>query len=548
VLASVLTVPKSYKTLQIRFLVSVGSCDMVARVDAADPGRPSACASSATPAKLSLALLLLVLAAGLSAFGLLRPISPHDEGLMLQAGSRIAHGQWPYRDFWTNYPPGQALVLAGLDKLFGVSLLSWRIVRVLVDATCALIAYRLVLRSGASQPWALAAWLGVAGAMAWPSGPGPNPPALLLAFAALSLASRRATVAGVLAGLAVLFRLEIGVAAALGVLIAVPPDARRRAAVAALATATVTLAPFFITDPGAMVHDTIGFLGIQGLQRLPLPLNYGGPPRPTKLLEFYFPVILLVVAAVCAGALVVSRRDGKDDPRDRIVLSLAPLALVGVAYLVGRPDEFHLVPLSPVLAVMLAGAAATERHGALKAALKAALTLGLALIAIAGLERRAGQALHPPAAAAVPGPAGSGVHTTPADARSLRRLIATVRRLTRPGQPIFVANPRFDLVRVGDPLLYVILGRPNPTRYDVMQPGLVTTAHVQREIIRSLRSSRTRLVVRWLDPTASAPEHDGAGRSSGVHLLDRYLSAGFRRYARYGDYEVLVAKGSRTIR
>ena len=124
-------------------------------------------------APVLLLLLLFVVAAGLSGFTLLRPASPHDEGLMLQAGSRIAHGQWPYRDFWTNYPPGQALVLAGLDKLFGVSLLSWRIVRVLVDAMSALLAYRLVLLgSGASRPWALAAWLGVAGAMAWPSGPG----------------------------------------------------------------------------------------------------------------------------------------------------------------------------------------------------------------------------------------------------------------------------------------------------------------------------------------------------------------------------------------
>ena len=138
---------------------------------------------------------------------------------MLQAGARIAHGQWPYRDFWTNYPPGQALVLAGLDKLFGVSLLSWRILRVFVDATCALLAFGLALRSGGSRPWALLAWLGVAGAMAWPTGPGPNPPALLLAFAALLAAPRRPAVAGVVAGLAILFRLEIGAAAALGVLI-----------------------------------------------------------------------------------------------------------------------------------------------------------------------------------------------------------------------------------------------------------------------------------------------------------------------------------------
>ena len=53
-----------------------------------------------------------------------------------------------------------------------------------------------------------------------------------------------------------------------------------------------------------------------------------------------------------------------------------------------------------------------------------------------------------------------------------------------PGHPIFVANPRFDLVNVGNPLVYVLVGRPNPTRYDVMQPGVVTTAPVQREIVR----------------------------------------------------------------
>jgi hypothetical protein len=506
-------------------------------VDEADPARASSARGTA-----AVLVALFALAIGLSGFTLLRAISPHDEGLMLQAGARIAHGQWPYRDFWTNYPPGQALLLAGLDKLFGVSLLSWRIVRVIIDATCALIAYRLVLRSGASRPWALAAWLGVAATMAWPSGPGPNPPALALALGALALAPRRATVAGVVAGLAVLFRLEIGVAAALGVLIAAPPDARGRAAVAALLTAAVTLAPFFVTDPGAMVHDTIGFLGIQGLQRLPLPVHYHGPLRPTKLLEFYFPIILLVGAAVGMEALSVGWREQRAG--DRTAFGLAPLGVVGVAYLLGRPDEFHLTPLAPVLAVMLASAGAAARHGALRAA----LAVAVALIAIAGLERRAGQALHPPVAAAVPGPAGAGVHTTPGDARSLRALMAIVGRLTRPGQPIFVANPRFDRVRVGDPLLYVILGHPNPTRYDVMQPGLVTTAPVQREIIGSLRRSQTRLVVRWRNPTASAREDDGAGRSSGVHILDHFLAAAFRPYARYGDYQVLVARGSRTIR
>jgi hypothetical protein len=77
---------------------------------------------------IGLQVLLFVLAAALSGFTILREISPHDEGLMLQAGSRIAAGQWPYRDFWTNYMPGQPLVLALLQQIFGPSLLAWRVV------------------------------------------------------------------------------------------------------------------------------------------------------------------------------------------------------------------------------------------------------------------------------------------------------------------------------------------------------------------------------------------------------------------------------------
>ena len=450
-------------------------------------------------------VLLFVLAAALSGFTVLRGISPHDEGLMLQAGARIASGQWPYRDFWTNYPPGQPLVLALLQLVFGHSLLAWRIVRTLTDATVALLAYRLARRR-APESYALGAWLAVAGAMAFPTGPGPNPPALALAFAALLAARRRPALAGVLAGLACLFRFEIGVAAILGVLLEAPPGTRIRSLVVGVLVALVTLAPFFAVAPGAMYHDTIGFYSIQGLQRLPFPLDFDGPLRPSKLIEFYIPLILVVGLALWAlavalalarrlssspsataalhGGITARRRARGIDPGS---LSLIPLLIVSLGYLLGRTDVFHLVPLSPVLAVALAWAAAAAEIAVLRVALLAAL----ALIALHGLDRRAGQFLHPPALAAVPGPAGDGVQTGTADARALRELERTVGSLTRPGEPIFVANPRFDLVQAGDPLLYIILGHPNPTRYDVMQPGLVTTAPVQRQIIASLQSSGT---------------------------------------------------------
>jgi hypothetical protein len=403
-------------------------------------------------------------------------------------------------------------VLAALWKAFGPSLLAWRVLRVALDATVALEVWALVRR--AAPPWlALLAWVAAAAAMAWPTGPGPNPPALALVLGALLLVRRSPLGAGALCGLAAAFRPELGGAGAVAVALA---GGGWRALAGAVGVGVVAWAPFVVVAPGDVLDDTVGFLGVQHLQRLPLPLHYHGGFDPNKLLEFYFPALLLAGTAVWA----VRRRD----------FWLLPLVAAGVLYLLARPDEFHLVPLSVVLALALAIAAARERSPAWRVALVAAL----AVVAVHGLERRAGQLLHPPALAAAPGPAADGVETTPGDARALRALLPRLR-----GRTIFVAPPRFDRVRVGDPLLYVLAGRPDPTRYDVMQPGVVTTARVQREMVRSLGRARPSVVVRWLDPRALATEPNGSARSSGVTLLDDYLRARYREVARYGAYALL---------
>ena len=62
-------------------------------------------------------------------------------------------------------------------------------------------------------------------------------------------------------------------------------------------------APFVIAAPGALAHDLFGFYGIQNLQRLPFPLGFDGPLRPSKLIEFYMPAILVLSCVVWAAAL-----------------------------------------------------------------------------------------------------------------------------------------------------------------------------------------------------------------------------------------------------
>jgi hypothetical protein len=114
-----------------------------------------------------------------------------------------------------------------------------------------------------------------------------------------------------------------------------------------------------------------------------------------------------------------------------------------------------------------------------------------------------------------------------------------VRAKTIPNEPIYVAPRRSDLVTSGAPLIYTLSERPNATRYDIAAPGVVTTAEVQREIVRDLTRARVQVVVRWDDPASAAPEPNKAGESSGVTLLDDYLERAFRPQARFGPWVVL---------
>ena len=85
----------------------------------------------------------------------------------------------------------------------------------------------------------------------------------------------------------------------------------------------------------------------------------------------------------------------------------------------------------------------------------------------------------------------------------------------------------------------MLADRPNPTRYDIAAPGVVTSAPVQREIVRDLERTRPPLVVRWTAAVTAAPEPNRAGESTGVPLLDDYLARSYREAARYGAFVIL---------
>jgi hypothetical protein len=127
----------------------------------------------------------------------------------------------------------------------------------------------------------------------------------------------------------------------------------------------------------------------------------------------------------------------------------------------------------------------------------------------------------------------------PDEAQALPQLVHAVQRLTPPGEPIYVAPRRSDLVTLSDPLVHFLIRRPNVLRDDVL---LQAEPHEQARIVAILRRERPRVVVRWTEPISSHPEDNDRGRPSGSTALDDYLAAAYRLRARYGSYDILVPR------
>jgi hypothetical protein len=497
---------------------------------------------AATARRVALPLVLWLAAALISGFTMRRHLDPFDEGVLLQAATRMSSGEWPYADFSWAYGPGQAVLnLVGFE-LFSPSVVIWRVVRVAADATIALLVWTLVRRE-AGPRWALAGWLAAAVTIAQPTTANPVPVALAFALGAVTAAvAGRVAIAGVLAALAIFWRPDLGVVAVLAVaaVLFVARDRRgagRAAAVAALAAAAL-YAPFVAAAGVARAWDSLVTAGVRdgGAWRLPFPLDYEGTLRgwpPAALAEdlkdvlgFNLPLIGVVALAAVAVALLVRRRPSP------AAAGLGVLALGTLGYLLSRADELHAQPLLVVLCALIPIAAAGVARPAL-------LIAPLALILLAGSANRLSALLRPPDLEPVHLAGVPGIRVPPGEARALPALVAAVQRAVPPGEPVYVAPRRSDLVTLADPLLYFLVDRPNVLRRDVL---LQARPREQAQIVAALERRRPRAVIRWRDPISSRPEPNERGRPSGSRALDEYLAAAYRVDSRYGNYELLVPR------
>lgn len=464
---------------------------------------------------LAAAFLAVLLAAPM----MQAPLSVFDGGIAASAGTFILHGRLPYRDFWLLYGPLTAYLAAALTLVFGANVTVLRLAGIGLMASTALLGYRIVQdRAPGIAGTLLAATAAAVGARwtgvdLWPWALG-----MTLVLAAI-LVARRGTrrsleIAGLILGLAVLARQDLGVYGLLAVVI----SARTWRPLAGAAVVVVPAAVLFIllTPIGVLWQQLVWYplVGPREFRGLPGPALLS-PLDPGKTLAWllYWPPLVVI------GLALVRLWQDRSIPVTYGALLI--LAILCRFQTLGRADEGHSVEAITPVILLLAFALSRPHRGFERVGLSVGAGLLVALSALPFTTL--------------------GAPADPYDA-ALMTAVGIVRSQTAPGEPIFVGEVH-NLHTLLNPLLaYYLADRPAGVSDTMYNPGVTNTAATQTQMVAELRANRVRFLI--LDVRfADCFEPANASREAGPPILDQEIDRAYAVVANLGTVVVMGRRG-----
>ena len=400
-----------------------------------------------------------------------------DEGMVLVYPELVAHGQLPYRDFETFYGPANPYVLAGAYSIFGTNIFTERAVGLLYRLLAVIAIFALARRWGTT---AAAGCAFVAGALLITtqliaSGWIAAVDCVLIGLWILSseLGPSRYFFAGLLGGLALLYRPDLGpalVVSALPFLWRVSWRIRAQYG-AGLVVALLPLAVLTLLAGITNVWENLFLYPVVASnpgRRLPL---FSAEPYALNLL-----VVHVLGAFVILTAAVLEWRTQRGSVKGRLLLSIALLSLILTPQATQRLDLGHLLFAGlvslPFLAVALASlieraAASRFLTGAIGAAAVVALITGLVpeLGVLVGNAFASGLSTKASGAIFVEQGGRSFPFRSPAAARDAAQLFEQLQMLSKPGERLFVGPADLRRTNYCDTFIYHLFPKLPPATY-----------------------------------------------------------------------------------
>jgi len=510
-------------------------------------------------------------------------INIYDEGIAIVGAERVAHGEMPYRDFWTMYTPLSYYINAFWMSITGWTVISSRILASMFTLGTCLIIYfslrkytsnfialagylfsivMLFLSSIYSRPGAIALFLGAL--------------AVFLLMSALETDSARkmkrmifTVTAGLLSGLTFLTKQDTGLYLILSILLSALLLWVAKIKYGSEFPKLVNYSPAFLLYLlGGFIIIIVPFT-VYFLQNVPFvelynqlyytPLHiypaYRELPAPsiTKAIQSeswsimlrtnWFILYRMIVVVTISYLMDIFKKSKinhfRIDSVFMLFFSAFSLFLFMVSFV--RPDEEHLLPYFLMAIPIMFVSFYDDRKNRIVKWFAIVVLILIASMPLAVRGKTMYELFTRDKLTSVGSSRAKLIKVPMAWGESLNKAVRFIQDNTKKNDKIFVCTERNDKLVYNDVMFYFLAERLPAVRFHELHPGISTEAPQQKEMTESIDKNNVKFIVRF-SGNSDMEEPNKSNESSYVHILDSYINNNYFRVVSYGDYSVLMRK------
>ena len=501
----------------------------------------------------------------------------YDEAIGIYGAKRVAHGDLPYKDFWTLYAPGYFYLLAFLLNIIGWSISNERIISIvfmLIPPLFAFLIAKKYLKNNYSY-WVfilIVIWTGYC------SFYGKSIP-LALGFGILSILPvylyndkkkiKFLFFSGLTTGLTAYFRLEFGAYVYVSVILSMliftylnidKNDNKGWIGILIKDLSFYTLFTilaflpiavyFLINVPMKDLYEQLIYTPLNiypKVRSLPLPVPFligVDMSGYTKIrfielfvdsIVFYFPLIVYIITGWKLVSNVI-KKEIITNPSGffiRLLLLISGIIFYNQASV--RSEKEHLFSTMAIALILIVFLIFVNKSRLIRIIYISMIVISLLM----PLENRAKMIYKSYISKDTywyKSDKLSGICDIKEKAINFDNTITFINQTVPKTEKIFVGNYFHDRILLNDLMFYFLTGRDACTKYYELHPGIATTAKVQKEIITEFHDKDVKYLI--LCENNEFVEPNESSVSSGVFILDNFIHKNYYLFKQFGTNQV----------